>query len=173
MRGASIAAPRGSGRVVDRTGMTFRSAHKRCGEFVHGGSHRVFDRLHVVDLRRARHPTPAPLENAIGRMGRLMRSVVRRTGLEPARPCGHWLLRPARLPIPPSPLRKKFTMHCCQALADARLAQIRRRRFFLNVYALLEELLCMAQCVVDQPSAVTAEDAEKSFAQSVVETAGD
>jgi hypothetical protein len=31
----------------------------------------------------------------------------------------------------------------------------------------------MAQCVVDQPSAVTAEDAEKSFAQSVVETAGD
>src|SRR6478672_958319 len=24
------------------------------------------------------------------------------TGLEPARPCGHWLLRPARLPIPPS-----------------------------------------------------------------------
>src|ERR1035438_3050231 len=29
--------------------------------------------------------------------------MVRGTGLEPARPCGHWLLRPARLPIPPAP----------------------------------------------------------------------
>jgi tellurite methyltransferase len=31
--------------------------------------------------------------------------LVRGTGLEPARPCGHWLLRPARLPVPPAPLR--------------------------------------------------------------------
>ena len=23
-------------------------------------------------------------------------------GIEPAQPCGHWFLRPARLPIPPS-----------------------------------------------------------------------
>ncbi len=23
-------------------------------------------------------------------------------GIEPAQPCGHWCLRPARLPIPPS-----------------------------------------------------------------------
>ena len=30
--------------------------------------------------------------------------LVRGTGLEPARPCGHWLLRPARLPVPPAPL---------------------------------------------------------------------
>src|ERR1035438_7231643 len=30
--------------------------------------------------------------------------MVRGTGLEPARPCGHWLLRPARLPVPPAPL---------------------------------------------------------------------
>jgi hypothetical protein len=27
---------------------------------------------------------------------------VPRTGVEPARPCGHWSLKPARLPIPPS-----------------------------------------------------------------------
>ena len=29
-------------------------------------------------------------------------SYVPRTGVEPARPCGHWSLKPARLPIPPS-----------------------------------------------------------------------
>jgi len=38
--------------------------------------------------------------------------------------------------------------------------------------SLLKELLCTARCVVDQQSAVTVEDAEKSFAQSVVVTAG-
>src|SRR5690606_32352086 len=31
--------------------------------------------------------------------GRL--TVVREGGLEPPRPCGHWHLKPARLPIPP------------------------------------------------------------------------
>ncbi len=29
-------------------------------------------------------------------------SLVRMRGLEPPRPCGHWHLKPARLPIPPS-----------------------------------------------------------------------
>ena len=28
-------------------------------------------------------------------------------GVEPARPCGHWILSPARLPIPPR--RQSFT----------------------------------------------------------------
>lgn len=28
-------------------------------------------------------------------------------GVEPARPCGHWILSPARLPVPP--LRQKIT----------------------------------------------------------------
>ena len=32
---------------------------------------------------------------------RLMLSLVPRKGLEPSRPCGHWHLKPARLPIPP------------------------------------------------------------------------
>ena len=32
------------------------------------------------------------------------RTGLRMRGLEPPRPCGHWLLKPARLPIPPHPL---------------------------------------------------------------------
>jgi hypothetical protein len=34
-----------------RTAKSCASAQQRCGEFVHGGSHRILDRLHVVDLR--------------------------------------------------------------------------------------------------------------------------
>ena len=35
------------------------------------------------------------------RKRRLSPSFVPETGLEPARPCEHWSLKPARLPIPP------------------------------------------------------------------------
>ena len=33
------------------------------------------------------------------------KTLVPEVGLEPTRPCGHWILNPARLPIPP--LRRK------------------------------------------------------------------
>ncbi len=37
--------------------------------------------------------------------------VVPSKGLEPSRPCGHWSLKPARLPIPPTGLAEgKYTI---------------------------------------------------------------
>ena len=50
--------------------------------------------------RKSERPTAVP---KIAR--KIEEGLVRGTGLEPARPCGHWLLRPARLPVPPAPLR--------------------------------------------------------------------
>ena len=35
----------------------------------------------------------------------LFNLMMRKGGLEPPRPCGHWHLKPARLPIPPLPRR--------------------------------------------------------------------
>src|SRR5699024_3467023 len=48
--------------------------------------------------RRARRsPSPDLLQAAV----RGPSFAVREGGLEPPRPCGHWRLKPARLPIPP------------------------------------------------------------------------
>jgi hypothetical protein len=48
--------------------------------------------------------------------------LVRGTGLEPARPCGHWLLRPARLPVPPAPLGISQWYHLASAARRPELA---------------------------------------------------
>jgi hypothetical protein len=40
-------------------------------------------------------------------------------GLEPTRPCGHWILNPARLPIPPLwPVRYRIRLALCHAYGD-------------------------------------------------------
>jgi hypothetical protein len=41
--------------------------------------------------------------------------LVPRTGFEPARPFGHWILSPTRLPIPPS-------RHCCYLIQNEQLS---------------------------------------------------
>ena len=57
-----------------------------------------------------RPPTPAhrprhwDLRRA-GPAGPRAKRVVRAKGIEPPRPCGHWILNPARLPVPPRPLQ--------------------------------------------------------------------
>jgi hypothetical protein len=53
-------------------------------------------------LKRTRIPIPPPgHEGYVRRMSPFARSMVPRRGFEPLQPCGHWLLKPARLPIPP------------------------------------------------------------------------
>jgi hypothetical protein len=49
-------------------------------------------------------------------------------GLEPTRPCGHWILSPARLPIPPRRLLERTGQYCLRAEAQVKRRKLDSRR---------------------------------------------
>ena len=66
-------------------------------------------------LKRTRIPIPPPgHEGYVRRTVAVAKYVVPRRGFEPLQPCGHWLLKPARLPIPPP---RRTQRRCYPSLA--------------------------------------------------------
>ncbi len=71
-------------------------SHRQLAALRGHGPHRAEDgrRLRAVEVDRG--------NEAAFVVHDFLKSLVPRKGLEPPRPCGHWYLKPARLPIPPS-----------------------------------------------------------------------
>ena len=84
--GASVAARRRLSEQVGREGAEKCSAQKTAAA-------QSEDWAAATDLLRRRYTTLAVIADGPIR--------IPEAGLEPARPCGHWILSPARLPIPP------------------------------------------------------------------------
>jgi hypothetical protein len=59
------------------------------------------DSSHFTNQAVARRESPRTQKEAVPPSSRWDRFAVREGGVEPPRPCGHWNLNPARLPIPP------------------------------------------------------------------------
>jgi hypothetical protein len=59
------------------------------------------DSSHFTNQAVARLESPRTQKEAVPSSSRWDRFAVREGGVEPPRPCGHWNLNPARLPIPP------------------------------------------------------------------------
>src|SRR5262249_1611660 len=59
--------------------------------------------VRLLSFRRSRLPAPNAGRHRASKRGRkcATRGVVREGGVDPPRDCAHWILSPARLPIPP------------------------------------------------------------------------
>lgn len=69
-------------------------------------------------------PTGCPKSRLTGQCYRLTApELVRKGGLEPPRPCGHWHLKPARLPIPPLARAWMWRAHPERQLEQANMSR--------------------------------------------------
>ncbi len=75
---------------------------------------------------------------------------LRMKGLEPSRGCPHWHLKPARLPIPPHPLRVVYP-YTPKVRPAARVGILRRRLQQVNPNSARNLLTCLANASVACP----------------------